>query len=150
MFIDGEQTYLNRNNEGYITLTFELDSNHAYQLYEEEFIVHETREIQLTYNGNIDKYCYPDIKFEVIGTSFSIENRSMGEIVTFEKLDAKSNRGTIYGDGIMTIISDIDSKVNMRAKTNHKFLKLQYGVNRIIINGEGKFTISYQSKISLR
>lgn len=150
MFTDGEQTYLNKNNQGYITLTFELDSNHAYQLYEEEFIVHETREIQLTYNGNIDKYCYPDIKFEVTGTSFSIENRSMQEIVTFEKLDNKSNRGTIYGDGMMTVISDIDNKVNMRAKTNRKFLRLQYGVNRIVINGEGKFTISYQSKISLR
>ena len=30
MFTDGEQTYLNKLNQGYITLTFQLDSGHAY------------------------------------------------------------------------------------------------------------------------
>ena len=30
MFTDGEQTYLNKANQGYITLTFQLDGGHAY------------------------------------------------------------------------------------------------------------------------
>ena len=161
MFTDGEQTYLNKLNQGYITLTFELDSNHAYGRevqYTKE--VNGTLEINITKRGgstftidfknNVGEYYYPDIEFNVSGSSFSIENTTLGERIEFNNLDASCRKGVIYGEGIMTIISSTDATVNMREKSNRKFLRLKNGVNTIKIIGSGTFTFHIQPKISLR
>ena len=151
MFTDGEQTYLNKLNQGYITLTFELDSNHAYG---EE--IHYVKEVDGTLNfiinfeDNVRNYYYPDIEFNVTGNSFSIKNVTMNETMEFTGLDSSCQHGIIYGDGIMTMVSLSNNKVNLRGKSNKKFIRLQNGDNEIQIVGNGTFTIKVQPKISLR
>ena len=151
MFTDGEQTYLNKNNEGYITLTFELDSNHAYGE-EVEYVkaVNGTVNFNIPFKDNVRNYYYPDIEFNVTGNSFTIKNTTMNETMEFTGLDSTCQHGIIYGDGIMTMISVTDNTVNLRGKSNKKFIRLQNGDNRIEITGNGTFTIKVQPKISLR
>ena len=151
IFTDGTQTYLNKMSQGYITLTLEIDSNHAYL---DEIVntyqVSGEKTITIESRGNIKEYCYPDIEFNVNGVSFTIENLTTGDKVQFSNLDSKSKNGIIYGDGIMTVISKTDATVNMREKSNKKFLRLKHGTNQIKITGDGTFTISFQPRISLR
>lgn len=151
MFIDGEQTYLNKLNQGYITLTFQLDSNHAYGE-EIEYVkaVNGTVEFNIPFEDNVREYYYPDIEFDVAGNSFSIKNVTMDETMEFTGLDSSCQHGIIYGDGIMTMVSISDNRVNLRQKSNKKFLRLQNGDNTIQITGNGTFTIKVQPKISLR
>ena len=151
MFIDGEQTYVTDDNRGYITLTFQLDSNHAYG--EEVHYVKAVNgkvEFVIPFEDNVRNYYYPDIEFNVTGNSFSIKNVTMNETMTFTGLDSSCQHGIIYGDGIMTMVSVTNNEVNLRQKSNKKFIRLQNGNNRIQITGNGTFTIKVQPKISLR
>ena len=151
MFIDGEQTYLTDDNKGYITLTFLLDSNHAYG--EEIHYVKEvdgTLNFTINFDDNVRGYYYPDVEFNVTGDSFSIKNITMNETMEFTDLNDLCRHGIIYGDGIMTMISVTDNKFNLRQKSNRKFVRLQNGNNEIEIKGNGTFTIKVQPKISLR
>ena len=151
MFTDGEQTYLNKLNQGYITLTFELDSNHAYGRevqYTKE--VNGTLEINIPFEDNIRDYYYPDIEFNVTGNSFTIKNITMNETMEFTNLDDSCRHGIVYGDGIMTMVSLSDNEFNLRKKSNKKFIRLQNGDNKIQITGNGTFIIKVQPKISLR
>ena len=149
MFTDGEQTYLNKANQGYITLTFQLDSGHAYGQIK-KITKSGGSTFIIDFKNNVGKYYYPDIEFNVSGSSFSIENMTLGERIEFNNLDANCRRGIIYGEGIMTMISSTDATVNMREKSNRKFLRLQNGANVIKITGSGTFTFHIQPKISLR
>ena len=151
MFIDGEQTYVTDDNRGYITLTFILDSNHAYGE-EVEYVkaVGGTVEFVIPFEDNVRNHYYPDIEFDITGDSFSIKNVTMNETMEFTGLDSTCQHGIIYGDGIMTMISVTDNTVNLRGKSNKKFIRLQNGDNRIEIIGNGTFTIKVQPKISLR
>ena len=151
MFTDGEQTYLNKLNQGYITLTFELDGNHAYgreKVY--EGTVDGTIEIDIPFEDNIRDYYYPDVEFNVTGDSFSIKNITMNETMEFTNLDDSCRHGIVYGDGIMTMVSVTDEEFNLRKKSNKKFIRLQNGKNEIQITGNGTFIIKVQPKISLR
>ena len=151
MFTDGEQTYLNKLNQGYITLTFELDSNHAYGRevqYTKE--VNGTLEINIPFEDNIRDYYYPDIEFNVTGNSFTIKNVTMDEIMEFTDLNDSCRHGIVYGDGIMTMVSLSDNEFNLRKKSNKKFIRLQNGENKIQITGNGIFIIKVQPKTSLR
>ncbi len=151
MFIDGEQTYVTDDNRGYITLTFMLDSNHAYGQ-EVKYVktVNGTVEFNIPLENNVGNYYYPDIEFNVTGNSFTIENKTMNETMSFTGLDSTCQHGIIYGDGIMTMVSVTNNEVNLRQKSNRKFIRLQNGDNRIEITGNGTFTIKVQPKISLR
>ena len=149
MFIDGEQTYVTDDNRGYITLTFMLDSNHAYGQIE-KITKSGGSTFIIDFKNNVGEYYYPDIEFNVSGSSFSIENTTLGERIEFNNLDANCREGIIYGEGIMTMISSTDATVNMREKSNRKFLRLQNGANVIKITGSGTFTFHIQPKISLR
>ena len=151
MFIDGEQTYVTDDNRGYITLTFMLDSNHAYGE-EVEYVkaVNGTVEFNVHFEDNVRNYYYPDVEFDVTGNSFTIKNTTMNETMEFTGLDSTCQHGIIYGDGIMTMISVTNNEVNLRQKSNKKFIRLQNGDNMIQITGNGTFTIKVQQKISLR
>ena len=151
MFIDGEQTYVTDDNRGYITLTFMLDSNHAYGQ-EVKYVkaVNGTVEFNIPFEDNVRNYYYPDIEFNVTGNSFTIENTTMNETMSFTSLDSSCQKGIIYGDGMMTMVSLSNNKVNLRQKSNRKFIRLQNGNNTIKITGNGTFTIKVQPKISLR
>ena len=151
MFIDGEQTYVTEDNRGYITLTFILDSNHAYG--EEIHYVKEvdgTLNFTINFEDNVRGYYYPDVEFNVTGNSFSIKNITMNETMEFTNLDDSCRHGIIYGDGIMTMVNVTDKEFNLRKKSNKKFIRLQNGDNEIQITGNGTFTIKVQPKISLR
>ena len=151
MFIDGEQTCVTDDNRGYITLTFMLDSNHAYgEQVEYVKAVNGTVEFNIHFEDNVRNYYYPDIEFDVTGDSFTIKNTTMNEIMEFTALDSTCQHGIIYGDGIMTMVSVTNNEVNLRQKSNKKFIRLQNGDNMIQITGNGTFTIKVQPKISLR
>ena len=151
MFTDGEQTYLNNNNEGYITLQFETDGNCGYEpTVAYRYGVEVARTFILPMGGNMEEYYHPDIEFDVEDNAFVIENVTLGEKIEFKELDATCKKGIIYGEGIMTMVSLTDATVNMREKSNRKFLRLQRGDNEIRITGRGTYTFTIQPKVSLR
>lgn len=132
MFIDGEQTYVTDDNRGYITLTFMLDSNHAYGQ-EVKYVkaVNGTVEFNITLENNVGNYYYPDIEFNVTGNSFTIENTTMNETMSFTSLDSSCQKGIIYGDGMMTMVSLSNNKVNPKAAPK-RILRMMVGVSSIM------------------
>ena len=109
-----------------------------------------TVEFNIPLENNVGNYYYPDIEFNVTGNSFTIENKTTNETMSFTGLDSSCQKGIIYGDGMMTMVSLSNNKVNLRQKSNRKFIRLQNGNNTIKITGNGTFTIKVQPKISLR
>lgn len=160
MFTNAEQTYLNKNNEGYIKLTFELNGNCAYERLK-EFKCNASSNsspngvLIINYTGNIDEYYYPDIEFSVTSDSFTIINKTLGEKMQLFGLNADSKKGIIYGEGIMCVVSSVNPQENMRAKINkdsgyRTTFRLKQGINEIEIQGTGSFNFKIQPKISLR
>lgn len=157
MFTNAEQTYLNKNNEGYIKLTFELNGNCAYEGLKEIKRTFDTPNNGLTiaYTGNVDEYYYPDIEFSATSNSFTIINKTLGEKMQLSNLDEKSKKGIIYGEGIMCVVSSTHPQENMRAKINKNSeyrttFRLKQGINEIEIQGTGSFNFKMQPKITLR
>lgn len=151
MFTSATQTYYD-NGVGYITLQFELDSNHGYGIIEEtEKIVMGSETFYLNLEDNVSEYYYPDIEFALSsGTSFSISNDTLGEVMEFTNLTSDSNRGRVYGQDMMFVVSLVDDTINMREKSNRKFLKLRQGRNKITITGNGTFKFIVQPKVALQ
>ena len=153
IFTSSDYTYYGEGH-GYLTLTFELDGNHAYGITEETSVVVETSASATVYidlKDNISTYYYPDIEFSVTGDSFSISNDTIGETIEFTGLSSQSYRsGRIYGEGLMFVVSESDSTLNMREKSNKKFLRLKYGRNKLTFKGNGSYKIYVQPKIALQ
>lgn len=151
IFVEATQYYFD-NNVGYIHLQFELDSNHAYGTVEKTTkTVDQEVEFYIDLIDSVAEYYTPDVEFNVAqGTSFSIANLTLGETMEFKELDSKSRKGKVYGEGCWFMISDTDSTVNMRAKSNKTFLRLKRGRNKIKITGNGTFSILVQPKIALQ
>ena len=50
----------------------------------------------------------------------------------------------------MFVVSESDSTLNMREKSNKKFLRLKYGRNKLTFKGNGSYKIYVQPKIALQ
>lgn len=151
MFIEAVQTHY-AGGVGYISLKFELDSNHAYGVIETiTKTVEGTTSFYIDLKDNISEEFFPDVEFNVTnGNSFSIVNETLGITMEFNNLDGATKQGRIYGENMMFMISLTDKEANMRAKSNRTFLKLKQGRNRITVNGTGTFKFIIQPKIALQ
>lgn len=153
IFTGAELTYF-QNDVGYIELTFETDSNHAYGKVKETTVQvaqGQTGVVYLDLEDNISDYYYLDVEFTVTGNSFSITNETLGETMTFTNLTTDAYRkGRVYGDGMMFAVSLTDSTLNMREKSNKVFLRLVQGQNKITITGSGNYKFYIEPKIALQ
>ena len=151
IFTSGEFTHF-ENGVGYYTLSYELDSDHAYGVTEvtEVTVTNDNgKTVYITLNDSVDDY-YPDIEFHVEGDSFKVVNHTLDERVEFKNLTTSGYRnGRVYGENMMFMVSLEDPKLNMREKSNKHFLKLKRGRNRVSFIGVGSYKIYVQPRKAL-
>lgn len=141
------------DHANYIKLTFEINSNHGYGTREEKVVVVDVdvKQIYIDVIDNIEDYIYPSIDFVVESSGFTITNETLGEEIVFSDLIESVYRdGSIYGDNMFFVVSKSDYTINMREKSNKKFLRLVHGRNVISIRGNGTYTFRMQPKLALQ
>lgn len=151
IFTNATQHYF-QNGVGYITLTFELNGSHAYSTIQEiTKEVNGSTTFTINLRNNMGEQYYPDIEFNITqGDSFHIKNLTLDKTMKFSNLTNETKHGKVYGEGAMFMMSLVDDTVNLREKSNRKFLPLCRGKNRITINGTGTFKFTIQPKVALQ
>ena len=151
IFVDGS-IWQNGARHGYITLQFQLDSNHAYGvLQNNDFRVKGSREVKVTSKHNIGKYNEIDIEIELkSGNSITIENLTTGQRLEIRNLPSDVNHILIQNERLKHI-KDVDNPSrNMRPYFNKVFIHLSYGINNIKITGDdAKVRLISQAKLTL-
>ena len=148
----GGSIWQNGAKHGYLTLQFQLDSNHAYGvLQNNDYRVNGTREVKVTSKHNIGKYNEIDIEIELANgqNSITIENLTTGQRLEIRNLPSDVHRILIQNERLKHI-KDVDNPSrNMRPYFNKVFIHLTYGVNNIRISGVGKVRFISQAKLTL-
>ena len=151
VFVDGS-IWQNGARHGYLTLQFQLDSNHAYGvLQNNDYRVNGTREVKVTSKHNIGKYNEIDIEIELANgqNSITIENLTTGQRLEIRNLPSDVHHILIQNERLKHI-KDVDNPSrNMRPYFNKVFIHLTYGVNNIRITGVGKVRFISQAKLTL-
>ena len=150
VFVDGS-IWQNGARHGYLTLQFQLDSNHAYGvLQNNDYRVNGTREVKVTSKHNIGKYNEIDIEIELkSGNSITIENLTTGQRLEIKNLPSDVNHILIQNERLKHIKNVDNPSQNMRPYFNKVFIHLAYGVNNIKIVGVGKVRFISQAKLTL-
>ena len=148
----GGSIWQNGAKHGYLTLQFQLDSNHAYGvLQNNDYRVNGTREVKVTSKHNIGKYNEIDIEIELANgqNSITIENLTTGQRLEIRNLPSDVHHILIQNERLKHI-KDVDNPSrNMRPYFNKVFIHLTYGVNNIRITGVGKVRFISQAKLTL-
>ena len=148
----GGSIWQNGAKHGYLTLQFQLDSNHAYGvLQNNDYRVNGTREVKVTSKHNIGKYNEIDIEIELANgqNSITIENLTTGQRLEIRNLPSDVHHILIQNEKLKHI-KDVDNPSrNMRPYFNKVFVHLTYGVNNIRITGVGKVRFISQAKLTL-
>ena len=148
----GGSIWQNGAKHGYLTLQFQLDSNHAYGvLQNNDYRVNGTREVKVTSRHNIGKYNEIDIEIELANgqNSITIENLTTGQRLEIRNLPSDVHHILIQNERLKHI-KDVDNPSrNMRPYFNKVFIHLTYGVNNIRITGVGKVRFISQAKLTL-
>ena len=151
VFVDGS-IWQNGARHGYLTLQFQLDSNHAYGvLQNNDFRVKGSREVKVTSKHNIGKYNEIDIEIELkSGNSITIENLTTGQRLEIRNLPSDVNHILIQNERLKHI-KDVDNPSrNMRPYFNKVFIHLSYGINNIkITSDDAKVRLISQAKLTL-
>ena len=150
MFVKGE-IWQNEFDKGYLTLSFQLDSGHAYTILQNsDFRVNGTRNITINSCHTYGKYNEVDIEIELASgqTSFEIQNKTTGQTM---KLNGLSNctHIYIYNDGVKHIENVDNKSQNIRGNFNKVFIHLAYGTNQLTLKGVGKVRFISQGKLLL-
>lgn len=151
IFIGGE-IWQNEYDKGYLTLRFELDSNHAYSVLQNStFRVNGTKEIKLTSRHTYGKFNEIDIELKIAsGSSFTIYNRTTGQRLELKDLPSGCTHIYIYNEGVKHVENMDDKSQNLRPHFNKVFIHLSYGVNNIMIQGQGIVRFISQGKVLLK
>lgn len=137
--------------EGYLNLEMRLNAPHGYSNpLISTYRVKGEKQIKLYNNSNLDDIVYPDIEFELLNntTSLEIRNESIGQSIIFNDLEPNEHI-FVYNDMLKDVVSMTDKNRNIFNKFNKEWLKLRYGKNRIKIIGECKIKFINQYPIAL-
>lgn len=150
IFVDGE-IWQNEYEKGYLTLKFELDSDHAYSVLQNStFRVNGTKNIKLTSKHTYGKFNEIDVELKIAsGSSFVIYNRTTGQRMELTNLPSGCTHIYIYNEGVKHIENMDDKAQNLRPHFNKVFIHLAYGVNNITIQGQGIVRFISQGKVLL-
>ena len=145
--------FFNCAKEGYINLEMRLNAPYGYsRLLNNEYTVMGEKTIDIYNRSDIDNFIYPDIEFELKddNTDLVIKNLSLSnEIMEFNNL-TPNDHIMIYNEGLKDMMSLQDKSRNIFQCSNKKFIKLQYGLNRIQIKGKCKIKFTYQYPIGFK
>ena len=150
IFTSGE-IWQNESEKGYLTLKFELNSDHAYSVLQNStFRVNGTKEIKLSSRHTYGKFNEIDIELKITsGNSFTIYNYTTGQRLELKNLPNGCNHIYIYNEGVKHIENMDDKEQNLRPYFNKVFIHLAYGVNNITIQGQGIVRFISQGKVLL-
>lgn len=149
LFVGDMKIWLNGSGYGYIKVDFELTKPFAYSpILINNVIVENEAIVTITNKSDCNELVYPDIYFEVVGdtTDIRIENLNNGTVSEFKGLE-KGERIRLLNENRQQIISEIDAKRNVFAKSNKEFINLLYGKNNIKITCNGRAVVSFDCKI---
>ena len=150
IFTSGD-IWQNEYDKGYLTLKFELNTDHAYSVLQNStFRVNGTKQIQLTSRHTYSQYNEIDIELKIAsGSSFTIFNRTTGQRMELKNLPSECTHIYIYNEGVKHIENMDDKEQNLRPYFNKVFIHLAYGVNNITIQGQGIVRFISQGKVLL-
>lgn len=153
IFTDG-QIWQNEANQGYLTLQFELNANHAYTVVNNsDFRVSDTsigRDIVVTSYHTFEMYNEVDMEISLFeGNSFTVINHTTGQTMELKNLPSNCRHIYIYNDGVKHIENVDNKEQNIRGSFNKVFIHLAYGVNNITIKGQGTVRFISQGKLLL-
>lgn len=150
IFVRG-QVWQNECDQGYLTLDFELNSNHAYTIVQNSYFrVNGTRDITLNSQHTYGLYNEIDIEIELASgqTGFTIINRTTGQTMTLSGL-SNCTHVYIYNDGVKHIENVDNKSQNLRGNFNKVFIHLTYGTNQLRLQGVGTVRFISQGKLLL-
>lgn len=153
MFTKG-QIWQNEANQGYLTLQFELNADHAYTVVNNsDFRVNDTsvgRDIVVTSHHTFEMYNEVDMEISLFeGNSFTVINHTTGQTMELKNLPSNCRHIYIYNDGVKHIENMDNKEQNIRLCFNKVFIHLAYGVNNITIKGKGTIRFISQGKLLL-
>lgn len=145
--------YQNGFKQGYLNLTMELNAPCGFtNITTGAMRVQGETTFDLFNRTNMETFSYPDVEFELIGdtTSIQIENLTTGEVMAFEDLKP-STHAYCYNEDIKQLSCINNPSYNIRPYFNKTWLKLTYGRNTLkITTQDAKVNIIGQSKIALQ
>lgn len=150
MFINGE-IWQNECDQGYLTLTFELDSDHAYTILQNsDFRVNGSRNVTVNSRHTYGLYNEVDIEIKLASgqTGFTITNHTTGQTMILSGL-SDCTHIYIYNDGVKHIENMDNKSQNLRGNFNKVFIHLAYGTNQITLKGVGTVRFISQGKLLL-
>lgn len=152
MFTKGS-SYQNAFKEGYLNLTMELNAPCGFtNITTGAMRVQGETTFDLFNRTNVEMFTYPDIEFELLGrtTSIQIENLTTGDVMTFEGL-TPSTHAYCYNEGLKQLSCVYKPSYNLRPFFNKCWLRLAYGRNTIRISTlDANVNLIGQSKIALQ
>ena len=149
MFVKGE-IWQNEYDKGYLTLSFELNADHAYTILQNsDFRVNGTRNVTINSRHTYGKYNEVDIEIQLANgqTSFEIQNKTTGQTMKLTNLNC--THIYIYNDGIKHIENVDNKSQNLRGNFNKVFIHLAYGTNQLTLKGVGTVRFISQGKLLL-
>lgn len=144
--------FFNCAKEGYINLEMRLNAPYGYSnLFNNDYWIKDEKIIDIYNGSDIDNFIYPDIEFELRddSTDLIIKNLSLGETMEFNNL-ISNDHIMIYNEGLKDMVSLKDKNRNIFQHSNKKFIKLQYGLNRIQVKGNCRIRFLYQYPIGFK
>ena len=150
MFIRGE-IWQNEYDKGYLTLEFELNSDHAYTILQNsDFRVNGERNVTINSRHTYGLYNEVDIEIKLANgqTGFTIINHTTGQTMTLSGL-SNCTHIYIYNDGVKHIENVDNKSQNLRGNFNKVFIHLAYGTNQLTLKGTGTVRFISQGKLLL-
>lgn len=146
----GENKLHHIQKRGYVTLTVRCKDEYIYspifesEVYDLRTNMHDGTEIIFENRGNID--VYPEISISKYGDgNISIENLSDGGYKF--QIDNLKDQENVYVNGqTKKVISDIPGVNHYSDVVDRKFLKVPWGVSRLLITGNCYIQFRYRFK----
>lgn len=149
LFIKGS-IWQNEARQGYITVEFEMASPYGILLYQDyECEIESEKAITLESRHDYDEYNPIDIEVEVLGDSMTITNETTKQVIELKNIDDTCRKLMIYNEPIKHIVNIDNPKMNVKPKFNGVYMKLEFGDNKIRIQGRGNVKFINRPKMSL-
>jgi predicted phage tail component-like protein len=154
MPIGDNKRFFNGLDQGYATLQFRCDAPYGFT-YPMQVDTYDlstnttTTTLEIDNLSNVNKYYYPEIEFEMVGsTAISLKNLSDGgRIFSFTGLNTDETVYVSNQEGYRFVKSD--TNLNRLGNFNKNWLRLAQGVNRIEVTGQCKIQLRSQFPISI-
>lgn len=147
MVSDMSELNLDKNNCGFIEITFTTNSNHCWTNKKrfQNRTTNNKSQFEIFGEHTIGKYYYPTLIIKVLDTTpFKLTNLASGQVIKIDKIHKNE---VIKIDNLYKIISSNDKTNNIFKNFNREWLYLKRGSNLLSIDGNVEIEIIAQFPI---